>query len=86
MFGAGVGADAPLVVAVHVFPAGADHGAAPGLTLMLPPVFPLRTPGVCHALELEWEHALLTSSGASDDGAPGLEGLSQDVSQGVGVH
>ena len=86
VFGAGVGADAPLVVAVHVLPAGGDHSAAPGLALVLSPILPLSTPGVCHALELEREHALLTSSGASDSGALRLEGLSQDVNQGVGVY
>ena len=79
VFGAGVGADAPLAVAVHVVPAGADHGAAPGLALVLPPVHPLSTPGVGHALELEWEHTLATSLGARGGGALRLEGLLEDV-------
>ena len=79
VFGAGVGADAPLAVAVHVVPGGADHGAAPGLALVLPPVHPLRAPSVGHALELEREHALATSRGAGGGGALSLERLLEDV-------
>ncbi len=75
---AGVRADAPLAVAIHVLPAGVDHGAAPGHALVLPAIRPLSAPGVGHTLELEGEDALLTNSGARGGGAGGLEG--------VGVH
>ena len=85
MLGAGVRADAPLAVAIHVLPAGADHGAAPGLALVLPPKHPVSTPGVGHVLELEGEHTLLANSWARGGGTGRLEGVSEDVNQGVGV-
>ena len=86
MFGAGVGADPPLALPVHVLPAGGDHGAAPGLPLVLPSVHPVRTPRVGHTLELEGEHALLTSRGARGGGALRLERLLEDIKKGVCVH
>ena len=75
---AGVRADAPLAVSIHVLSTGVDHGAAPGLALVLAPIHPLSTPGVGHTLELEGEDALLTSSGPRGGDAARLEG--------VGVH
>ena len=75
---AGVGADAPLAVSIHVLPAGVDHGAAPGLALVLPPVHPVSAPGVGHTLELEGEDALLANSGSRGRGAARLEGVGVD--------
>ena len=83
---AGVGADAPLAVSIHVLPAGVDHGAAPRLALVLPAVHPVSAPGVGHTLELEWEHALPTSRGARGGGALRLERLLEDIKKGVCVH
>ena len=83
--GAGVRADSPLAVAIHVLPAGVDHGAAPGLALVLPTKHPLSAPGVGHTLELEGEHTLLANSWARGGGAGSLEGVSENVNQGVGV-
>ena len=85
MLGAGVRTDAPLVVTIHVLPAGADHGAAPGLALVLPAKHPLSTPRVCQTLELEGEDTLLTNSGARGCGAGSLERVSEDVNQRIGV-
>jgi len=85
VLGAGVRADAPLVVTIHVLPAGADHSAAPGLALVLPAKHPVSTPGVGHTLELEGEDALLANSGARGSGAGSLEGVREDVNQRVGV-
>ena len=85
VFGAGVGADPPLALPVHVLPAGGDHGAAPGLALVLPAVHPVSAPGEGHTLELEGEDALLTNSGARGGGAGSLERVSEDVKQRVGV-
>jgi len=78
VLGAGVRADAPLAVTIHVLPAGADHGAAPGLALVLPAKLPLSTPGVGHTLELEGEDALLANSGARGGGAASLERVGVD--------
>ena len=78
MLGACVRADAPLAVTIHVLPAGADHGAAPGLALVLSAKLPVSTPGVGHTLELEGEDALLANSGARGGGAASLEGVGVD--------
>jgi len=71
-------ADAPLAVSIHVIPTGADHGAAPGLALVLPAIHPLSTAAVGHSLELEGKDALFANSRTGGGGAPRLER--------VGVH
>ena len=78
VLGAGVRADAPLAVAIHVLPAGADHGAAPSQALVLPTKHPLSAPRVGHTLELEGEDALLANSRARGSGAARLEGVGVD--------
>ena len=78
VLGAGVRADAPLAVAIHVLPAGANHGAAPGLALVLPTKHPVSAPGVSHTLELEGEDTLLANSRARGSGAARLEGVGVD--------
>ena len=76
--GAGVRADGPLATAIHVLPAGADHGAAPGQALVLPTKHPLSAPRVGHTLELEGEDALLANSRARGSGAARLKGVGVD--------